>query len=94
MNSYEELNYSSSNVVNCPSSDFMPSEEEMTECLNRIDEIMENKNYAEMTREETENVRQEEIGKFKEIIKIGERNLSVSSLSRTYYRRNARNDYQ
>lgn len=40
----------------------------MVVCLNKRDEIIEKRNYAEVTREKSVDVRSKEIVKFKEII--------------------------
>lgn len=49
MRSCETLDYSSSDLVNYPSSDFVTSEEKVVDCLKRIGEVMVTKNFAEAT---------------------------------------------
>lgn len=61
----EEVNFSSSDFMGCPSSDFASSEEEMIECLNKIDKVMEEKeNYAKATKE-IYDVRTDNLNKYK-----------------------------
>lgn len=84
---YEGLDCSSPDVIKCPSSDFASSEEEMVECLNMIAELMDKRNYVEVTREKNEGVRLEENGRFKKIIKRERNEVEVFSSQGRYTRK-------
>lgn len=69
MKNFEELNCSVV-FVGHPSSDFVFSEEEMIECLNRRDKVMvEKEDYARVTRKKCEDIRPKDLGKYRELIK-------------------------
>lgn len=70
MKSCEELNPSLSEFVGFPSSDCVSSEGEMVEYLKKIVKVMEErKYYPESARQICEDVRMEDLNKYKEIIK-------------------------